>query len=97
MLISYRRSAYYGIENRDLRITFDENILWRDKQLSPLLGSWGEPILDDGLRLMEIKIPGAMPLWLSHLLSEAQIYPVSFSKYGTAYKTKLSKGEINYA
>ena len=35
---------------------------------------------------MEIKIPGAAPMWLAHLLSELRIFPTSFSKYGTCYK-----------
>ena len=38
---------------------------------------------------MEIKIPGAMPLWLSCLLDEAAVFPTSFSKYGYCYKNYL--------
>ena len=35
---------------------------------------------------MEVKIAGAMPLWLSKKLAELQIYKISFSKYGKAYQ-----------
>ena len=35
---------------------------------------------------MEIKIPGAAPLWLARLLSENGVFPTSFSKYGAYYK-----------
>ena len=35
---------------------------------------------------MEIKVPGAFPMWMTQALSEFQIRKVSFSKYGTAYK-----------
>jgi len=42
--------------------------------------------------LMEVKIPGVCPLWLSQLLSEAQAYPTSFSKYGACYKNHLLPG-----
>ena len=35
---------------------------------------------------MELKIPGAAPLWLARLLSENGIFSTSFSKYGTWYK-----------
>ena len=35
---------------------------------------------------MEIKIPGVMPLWLSHALSANKIYRTSFSKIGACYK-----------
>ncbi len=111
MLISYDRTAYFGKENSDLRITFDENVLWRDTKLSPADGIWGNNLLKnlklpdmpkafhdaDDLRIMEIKIPGSMPLWLSELLAENKIYPTSFSKYGNAYKQKLLKGDISYA
>ena len=36
--------------------------------------------------LMEIKMAGGFPLWLSHLLTKYNIYRTSFSKYGEAYK-----------
>ncbi len=38
---------------------------------------------------MEIKCSGGIPLWMTHVLSEEQIYKTSFSKYGTAYKTLI--------
>ena len=46
----------------------------------------GTPLLAESQRLMEIKMPGAMPLWLAQLLDALQVYPVSFSKYGRAYQ-----------
>ena len=42
---------------------------------------------------MEIKVAGGMPLWLAEALSELQIYPTSFSKYGNAYKAMMEKKE----
>jgi hypothetical protein len=35
--------------------------------------------------LMELKCPGAIPLWMTNILSEEHIYKTSFSKYGKAY------------
>lgn len=35
---------------------------------------------------MEIKVNNAMELWLTKLLTENQIFPRSFSKYGNEYK-----------
>lgn len=102
MYISYRRTAMYGREDNDLRITFDRDICWREEELKLESGTWGQPLLQEDWRLMEIKIPGVMPLWLSHILDELEIYPVSFSKYGRGYeeseqiKRKI-KGEIKYA
>ncbi len=104
MFISYNRIAMYGVEEPELRVTFDSNILWREDELQLGSGIWGTPILTEGQRLMEIKIPGCMPLWLSHVLDELQIYPSSFSKYGKGYlqamdlkKNKINQGEILYA
>lgn len=89
MYISYDRIAMYGMEDPDLRVTFDSNLLWREENLHLSSGIWGTPILKEGQRLLEIKIPGTMPLWLSHILAELEIYPASFSKYGRGYTQAL--------
>ena len=41
---------------------------------------------DGGQYLMEVKISGAVPLWFTKIISGLNVYPVSFSKYGTEYK-----------
>lgn len=89
VFIASARRSYRGREDRELRITFDENIRWREKELSLTAGSHGEPLLEDGAVLMEIKIPGAAPLWLARALSELEIFPCSFSKYGTCYTRNI--------
>jgi len=89
MVISYERVAMFSKENRDLRITYDENILWRRTDLDLRSGAYGEALLPEKHYLMEIKIPGAMPVWLAHTLDELKIYPTSFSKYGMAYITDM--------
>lgn len=85
MYISYERVAMYGIEDEELRMTFDGNLLWRDTSLSLDSGPWGNSLLDPGEKLLEIKLPGAMPVWLADIFNELKIYPASFSKYGQAY------------
>lgn len=92
MYISYDRIATYGIEDPNLRITFDGNITWRTQELELSKGVWGSKLLNEGERLMEIKIGGAMPLWLVKILDELEIYPTSFSKYGNAYKVLMGAG-----
>jgi hypothetical protein len=95
--VAYDRTAYFGKEDSGFRITFDENVLWRDTDLSLSAEVYGKPLLDAGQSLMEIKISSAMPLWLSHTLCELGIYKCSFSKYGNAYKAMLNKtGERGY-
>ena len=86
MFVSYDRMAFYDKGGSDLRITFDDNILARDENLTLEGEAYGTTLLDQGMTLMEIKCSGGMPLWLTRLLSEARIYKTSFSKYGAAYK-----------
>ena len=89
--ISYDRSAFFYKETSDIRITFDKNLVWRDTDLDLRLGSHGYSLLPEGYTLMEIKVPNTVPLWLAKLMSELKIYPRSFSKVGTAYKTLIGK------
>ena len=91
MYISYERIDMNEVKDSGLRVTFDTNILWRKEELNLKEGSWGNPILEPGQRLMEIKIAGAMPLWLGEILDKLYIYPVSFSKYGRAYQDQIKQ------
>ena len=89
VFIAYDRTAFAGLEDPDLRLTFDTGLRWRDRDLDLRAGDWGEPLLDAGHILMEIKIPGTTPVWLAHLLSEAGAFPTSFSKYGACYQQNI--------
>ena len=91
MYLSYDRLAYCGAEDPSLRLTFDTHILYREEQKELDKGIWGKELLPAGMRVMEIKIPNAMPLWLSAILDELEIYPASFYKYGTAYLNEFLK------
>lgn len=85
VLIAYERTAYYSTQEDDIRITFDQNIRFREHDLDLSKGHYGKPLVHSGKILMEIKIPGVMPLWLSQMLAHLEIYPTSFSKYGNCY------------
>ncbi len=86
MYLGYHRIALCerGIST-GLRVTFDRDILWRTDAIALQAGNYGTPLLQPGEHLMEIKVPGAMPLWLADILDRLKIYPTSFSKYGRAY------------
>ncbi|MBR2070238.1 MAG: polyphosphate polymerase domain-containing protein [Clostridia bacterium] len=86
MFLSYEREAYYDNNDGDFRITFDDNILCRQNDISLCSPPFGTPILEKGKVLMELKCYGGIPLWLVEVLSKEKIYKTSFSKYGTAYK-----------
>lgn len=94
--IGYERIAYVGKNDPELRVTFDYNIKSRQNSLFLEKGDFGNLLLSPNQYLMEIKILGAIPLWLTHVLSELKIYSTSFSKYGQAYKNyrKKSMGKI---
>lgn len=87
--VAYDRTAFIGNENSDLRVTFDRRISCRNQNLSLEQSGPDIHLLDSDQVLMEVKIPGAMPMWMCHLFSELAIYPVSYSKYGTYYKKQL--------
>lgn len=101
VMLSYQREAFYGKDDPEFRITFDEKILWRDYDLSLCSGIYGNPILPPGKVLMEVKTSGAIPLWFTEILTKNHIYKTSFSKYGTAYRTifenKRNGGIYHYA
>lgn len=92
VFLSYEREAFYSLDGSEFRVTFDENILARDTDLSLCSQVYGTPILPTELTLVELKAPGAIPLWLTDFLTKNKIYKTSFSKYGTAYQSLLFKG-----
>lgn len=100
VFLSYDREAFFSKEGNDFRVTFDENILFREDHLSLSADIYGIPLLERRNVLMEIKTSGAIPLWMVHVLSDRKIYKTSFSKYGTAYQDiylKNAKGGLLYA
>lgn len=102
-MLSYRRIAYTGSEP-GLRITFDDDIRFRTGTLRLTAGAWGQDLLSPGTTLLEVKAPGAIPIWLCELLNENEVFPTSFSKYGICYRDyiypqlqQMKKGRNAYA
>ncbi len=80
-----------GYPAQGVRITFDEDIRYRD--LMGAAGSCqGVSLLGGGEAIMEVKVPGAYPLWLVDALNACRAFPCSFSKYGEAYLACEGKG-----
>lgn len=73
-----------GAQAEGVRITFDERIRYRDL-FAPEGKRASVPLLAAGEAIMEVKVPGAYPLWLVRMLDDCKAYPTSFSKYGEAY------------
>ena len=89
-LIMVERTAYYEA-NGDLRLTIDRDPRYRTERLELTGEMDGKALLPEGWTILEVKVQGAMPLWLAKVLSEGKIYQSSFSKYGEAYKKELVK------
>lgn len=84
ILVTYDRESY---KNEDgLRITFDENLRYRDKNVKFDDTKRGKMFFKDGRIIMEIKAHGVLPLWLVKKLSELHLYPQQFSKVGKIYE-----------
>lgn len=94
--LSCERSAWFSREDRDLRITFDKNIRFRQEDVSLTLPAGGRRILPEGESLMEIKAAAALPLWLVSELDTLGIYQSTFSKYGEAYKVILAGAQKTF-
>lgn len=94
MYIAYDREAFYGKEDENVRVTIDRNIRSREDNLQLESGDFGDLLLEENLYVMEIKINAAIPMWLVGILSELEIYPMSFSKYGNIYKKKIADIEF---
>ncbi len=85
--VAYDRMAMFGKENKEFRLTFDNNIRVHPEYRIALDDDMPcSQLLPPGMRLMEIKIAGAIPLWLARTMSELHIQPGSFSKIGRAYQ-----------
>ena len=91
--LSYERDSWKEAQG-GLRITFDHAIRFRTESLTLNSEPWGTPLLDDDLVLMELKAPGAIPLWMVRLLTDLGLYRTSYSKYATAYKIMRDQKDI---
>ena len=93
LYLAYDRRAYFGIGQSDLRVSFDCNIRTRRYDLELEAGDYGAALLNKAQWLMEIKTAQSIPVWLSRLLAENNIYPTSFSKYGAEYTKTIVRKE----
>ncbi len=88
-MILYDRTAYVELDG-ELRLTIDENPRYRTWDLDLTRPAVGTPLLGQDCSILELKVQGAVPLWLSRAMSRAGIYKTSFSKYGEAYRRELA-------
>ena len=85
LYLAYDRTAWFGNDDKEFRVTFDQRIRSRREHMRLDEGDEGEELLPEGWRLMEVKVANAFPMWMVRLLEDLEIYPVSFSKFGNIY------------
>ncbi|HKM11304.1 MAG TPA: polyphosphate polymerase domain-containing protein [Bacilli bacterium] len=90
IFLDYKRLAYVTTTIiPPTRLTFDHDLQVYDDTSQ----TW-KLLLPPGMLLFEIKCSGALPLSIARALNQLEIYPTSFSKYGTYYKLiKTPKGD----
>lgn len=96
LYVQYDRLALFSKEDKDFRMTFDRNVHTRRSNFVFGESDEDELLLPDDMYIMEIKILGAMPLWLTRLLSENQLFSRGFSKYGVKYKRDSEAHKLEY-
>ncbi len=107
LYLSYDREAYFGKENHDFRMTFDNNIACKEGELLGDVPQNTIAIIPKTDVILEVKTGEGLPMWLLEFFAEEEIYRSSFSKYGTAYQdillpkhlqeTKHLGGAVSYA
>lgn len=93
IFIIYNRTSYKAKEETsDLRITLDEDLRSSTQNLDITLDEEMIRYFEEPRIIMEIKTKEGMPPWLVDYISNNQIYPQSFSKYGKIFtKARLSQ------
>lgn len=83
--VGYRREAYMGRHNSDVRITFDRALRCAPADHGyAVLGHRNWRPIEPRDVVLELKFTTAFPLWLSRLVQRIGLRQQSYSKYGNA-------------
>ena len=83
----YDRHAFADRDpESDLRVTFDTGIAYRfdDLNVIPDDRRFDHFLLPDGYSVMEVKVTGSVPFWLTHMIGRHHCILQSHSKYNNA-------------
>lgn len=89
MQVSVHRTSFVGVDDPDLRITFDHDARWDAR---PTLDATKarHTLFDGKTVILEAKSAQALPVWLAEAISACGIRPQSVSKYGRAYQAAMA-------
>lgn len=97
LYVQYDRLALFGKDDKNFRMTFDRNVRTRRCHFCFGENEADTQLLPNGIYIMEIKILGAIPLWLANLLGENELFSHGFSKYGVRYKQDAEARALQYS
>ncbi len=96
LFLAYDRMAYTYKEHDEVRFTVDRRIRSRKVDLELIKGDAGALLFEEPLALVEMKAPGALPMPMTKIMSNLEIFSRSFSKYGRIYsKEKLADHDMD--
>lgn len=81
IVVSYRRQAYVGRDDSELRITFDSDLRFWTGKLKVEKPEHSMQVFQDDKVIMEIKSNKALPPWLSRLVTDNECGKLKLSKY----------------
>lgn len=92
--VGYRREAYVGTINRDVRITMDRNLRCCpvDRANGMARISW-QPV-ETRMVVLEVKFDHSFPDWVTRLIQQFQLDRRSYSKYGMSIRRGLTDGSV---
>ena len=94
MGISYRRRAFFGAFDPELRISLDTRLMYRQPPVELSRGFESGPyILDPRITVLEIKYDHRAPRWLTKLVCRYGLKMVRMSKYCTAVDRHYYRGQ----
>ncbi len=93
LVMRYDRTAFAAMDaGSDLRITFDDRICARFENLTPVPDdkrfTEADEMRGGDTTVMEVKITGCVPYWLSRMLGETGCRMQSHSKYSAALEQR---------
>lgn len=80
LFLGYEREAFYGVENKDFRMTFDFNIRCTDGEVLHQKDNTGIRVIGPDEVLLEVKTGEGLPQWLLDFFAIEEVYRSSFSK-----------------
>ena len=95
MAVSYRRRAFFGEFEPDLRVTFDTRLQYSDAHLRVTdRFDTGKYVIDPRVTVMELKFSERVPVWLVRLIRRHNLSITRMSKYCTAVDKEYHDGQL---